>query len=216
MTLLPPTLQAGQPAPDFTLPAIHRDGEVSLADYRGRSPLLLALFRGLYCPFCRRHIAALGSTGDKLKGVGVETLAVVATRVDRARLYFRHRPTRLALASDPDLTTFRTFQVPKPEVTPQLMEALQAARTDLGGELPQKLPIMDAFQAAGEKDPYDLTSSDAEEKEKQFPQLVGQFLLDRHGIIRWANIEAAAEGLTGIGKFPTDGEFLAAAARLEK
>ena len=50
---LPPSLQPGEPAPDFTLAAIHRDGTLALADYRGRSPLLLALFRGLYCPFCR-------------------------------------------------------------------------------------------------------------------------------------------------------------------
>ena len=38
----------GEPAPDFMLPAAHADGMVSLADYRGRSPVLLALFRGLY------------------------------------------------------------------------------------------------------------------------------------------------------------------------
>ena len=41
-------VQPGEPAPDFTLPAANREGTVSLADYRGRSPLLLALFRGLY------------------------------------------------------------------------------------------------------------------------------------------------------------------------
>ena len=41
-------LQAGEPAPDFTLPAADRDGSVSLADYRGRSPVLLTLLRGLY------------------------------------------------------------------------------------------------------------------------------------------------------------------------
>jgi len=39
---------AGELAPDFTLPAAHGDGTVALADYRGRSPVLLALFRGLY------------------------------------------------------------------------------------------------------------------------------------------------------------------------
>jgi peroxiredoxin len=43
-----PPVQPGEPAPDFTLPAANREGTVSLADYRGRSPLLLALFRGLY------------------------------------------------------------------------------------------------------------------------------------------------------------------------
>ncbi len=211
-----PPLQPGATAPDFTLPAIHRDGHVSLADYKGRSPLLLALFRGLYCPFCRRSIAQLGVTADKLKARGVETLAVVATQVDRARLYFRYRPTRLALGSDPELTTFRAFQVPKPEATPQFMEAIQTTRTDVGGELPDALPIRDALNALDAKDRFEFTPSDNEEMEKQFPQLVGQFLLDRDGVIRWVNIEGAREGLAELGKFPTDEEFLAAAASLKK
>lgn len=43
-----PPAQPGEPAPDFTLPAANREGTVSLADYRDRSPLLVALFRGLY------------------------------------------------------------------------------------------------------------------------------------------------------------------------
>ncbi len=42
------TVQPGEPAPDFALPAVHQAGEVSLADYRGRSPVLLVLLRGLY------------------------------------------------------------------------------------------------------------------------------------------------------------------------
>ena len=42
------TPQPGEPAPDFSVPAANRDGSVSLTDFRGRSPLLLALFRGVY------------------------------------------------------------------------------------------------------------------------------------------------------------------------
>ena len=38
----------GEPAPDFTLPAAHAEGTVSLAEYRGRQPVLVVLFRGLY------------------------------------------------------------------------------------------------------------------------------------------------------------------------
>jgi hypothetical protein len=41
-------VQPGEPAPDFEVASVHREGTVSLADYRGRSPLFLALYRGLY------------------------------------------------------------------------------------------------------------------------------------------------------------------------
>ena len=41
-------VQPGERAPDFALPAADREGSVSLADYRGRSPVLLTLLRGLY------------------------------------------------------------------------------------------------------------------------------------------------------------------------
>lgn len=43
----PRVVQPGESARDFTLPTVHRDGTVSLADYRGRSPPLLAFFRGI-------------------------------------------------------------------------------------------------------------------------------------------------------------------------
>jgi peroxiredoxin len=34
--------------PHFALPAVNREGKVSLDDYRGRSPVLVGLFRGLH------------------------------------------------------------------------------------------------------------------------------------------------------------------------
>ena len=36
-----PTVFLGDPAPDFALPAVDGSGTVSLADYRGRTPLFL-------------------------------------------------------------------------------------------------------------------------------------------------------------------------------
>ena len=42
-----PPLPPGQLAPDFTLPTAPDEGFVSLADYRGRTPLLLALLRSV-------------------------------------------------------------------------------------------------------------------------------------------------------------------------
>lgn len=207
----PQVLRPGEPAPDFMLPAVHRAGTVSLADYRGRSSLFLAFFRGIYCPFCRRQIAKLGLSRDKLLAAGVETLAVVASNLDRTRLYFQYRPTRVPLAVDPDLITHRAFGISRFPVTPELMEALQTVRTDAMGELPQPLPLGDAANALNERDRFEHTESDLQEVEQQFPLDVGQFLVDRHGIVRWVNLESAGEGLAGIGKFPTDDELLAVA-----
>jgi peroxiredoxin len=41
-------VQPGEPAPDFEVSAVDREGTVSLADFRGKRPLFLALYRGLY------------------------------------------------------------------------------------------------------------------------------------------------------------------------
>lgn len=209
-----PPLRPGEQAPDFTLPAVEREGTVSLADFRGRRPLLLALFRGVYCPFCRRAIAQMGITREKLQAVGVESLGIVATRPEHARLFFRFRPTRLPLAADPELITHRSYGVPKPPVTPELMRDLQSVRINPTGELAAPMPILEANDALNRLDGFEPTETDRDDSQRVFPQLKGQFLIDRDGIVRWVNIEGATEGLAGIGKFPTDEELLAAARAL--
>lgn len=204
----------GEPAPDFTLPAVDRNENVSLAEYRGRSPVFLALMVGLWCPFCRRQIAQLGTTEGKLKALGVESLAVVATPPENARLYFKFRPTRLRLASDPELSTHRAYGVPRPPVNPELMEALGSVRINPDGVLPGPLPIIEAATAVARLDGYTETKTDQADMERQWPQLKGQFLIDRDGIVRWANIECAGEGLAGVGKFPPEEVILGAARAL--
>jgi peroxiredoxin len=207
----PRVLRPGEPAPEFMLPAVHREGTVSLADYRGRSSVLLAFFRGIYCPFCRRQIAKLGLSHDKLLAAGVETLAVVASNLDRTRLYFQYRPTRVPLAVDPDLITHRAFGVRKFPVTAGLMEAVQTVRTDAMGELPQPMPLPEAANALDERDHFEFTETDTREAEAQFPMDVGRFLVDRDGIVRWVYLESAREGLAGIGNVPSEEELLAIA-----
>ena len=203
----------GSPAPGFSLPAIHREGAVSLDSYRGKSPLLLAVFRGLWCPFCRRAIADLGVVSDKLRALGVETLAVVATDVDNARLYFKYRPTKVPLAADPECTTHRAYGLPKAPMTPETMAALGATMVNPTGELPGPLPVMQAGEALDRLNNFQRSASDNRDFEKQAGQMKGQFLIDRDGIVRWANIEGA-EGLSGIGKFPTADELVEAARKI--
>ena len=49
MTTTPPRpIQPGDRAPGFSLPAINREGAVSLDEYRGKQSVLVGLFRGLH------------------------------------------------------------------------------------------------------------------------------------------------------------------------
>ena len=216
MTESRPPVAPGEPAPDFTLPAVERPETVSLADYRGRSPVFLALFVGLWCPFCRRSIAQMGKVESKLKALSVETLGIVATAPENARLYFKFRPTRLRLASDPGLSTHRAYGLPKPAATPEFMKELETVQINPNREFPEPLPIMEAAMATGKQDGYTQNDTDKVELERQWPQLKGQFLIDRDGIVRWANAECATEGLAGVGKFPSDEEILTAARALPR
>jgi len=211
---LRPPVAPGEPAPDFTLPSVDGKAPVSLADYRGRSPVFLSLLIGLWCPFCRRQIAHMAATEAKLKTVGVETLGIVATPPENAQLYFKFRPTRVRLAADPQLTTHRAYRIPKPDPNPEFMKAMEGVRINPHGEFPEPLPIMEAAAATAKADGYANTDTDQADMERQFPQLKGQFLIDRDGIVRWANIECATEGIAGVGKFPSDEEILTAARAL--
>jgi peroxiredoxin len=206
----------GEPAPDFTLPAVDRQETVSLADYRGRCPVFLALFTGLWCPFCRRSIAQMGKTEGRLKELGVETLGIVATPPDNARLYFKFRPTHMRLAADPDMTTLRAYGLPKPTPTPELMKDIETTRINPAGEFSEPLPIPQAAATLAKLDGYTENETDRAEMERQWPQLKGQFLIDQDGIVRWANIECATEGLAGIGKFPSEEEIVSAVRALPR
>jgi peroxiredoxin len=208
-----PPVAPGERAPEFTLPAVDRTETVSLAHYRGRSPLFLALFVGLWCPFCRRSIAEMSAMEPRLKEAGVEILGVVATTPDNARLYFKFRPTKFRLAADPELATHRAYGVPKPAPTPELMKGIETTRINPTGELPEPRPIMEVAAAIAKADGYVDNPTDKAEMDRQWPQLKGQFLIDREGIVRWANIECA-EGLAGMGKFPSAEEILAAVRAL--
>ena len=159
----------------------------------------------------------MGGTREKLGTVGVETLAVMATDPARARFYFRFHPPRVRVGADPDLVAHRLYGVPNPAVvpvTPELVEAYRTTYINPMGDLPLPLPVLEASAETNRIDGHEPTESDRMEMQRHWPIGVGQFLVDRAGIVRWVNIEGAEEGLAGAGKFPTDEELLAAARAL--
>jgi peroxiredoxin len=217
-------LSPGDPAPSFALPAVNREGQVTLDDYRGRSPFLIGLFRGLHCPFCRRQLVQLGTTQDKLKALGVETMAVVNTPLERARLYFKYRPARVLLTADPDAATHRSFGVPAGTLVEHESEASWAqGKVTMGqmlatvvnptGELPEPQNVFVANETLNKRDGFEMTEADQQIAATHSMQLAGHVLVDRDGIIRWRHIEAA-ERIGDLAKFPSDEEILAAVGGL--
>lgn len=215
-------LQPGDPAPAFSLPAVNRDGPVSLDDYRGKRSVLVALFRGLHCPFCRRQIARLSATQQALAEEGVETVAVVNTPLERARLYYQYRPTPLVLAADPDVRTHQAFGLGETSVLPDDTDPKQlkwpyttsiahfaALTTRPRPELPEAVNAFDAMQALNRQDTFEPTEVDQQMAQAHGFQATGHFLIDAEGVIRWTFIEAS-ESAADVCRFPSDGEIVAA------
>ncbi|MES0210953.1 redoxin domain-containing protein [Mesorhizobium sp. M0028] len=196
-------LQPGDRAPNLILDAITQEGKIALDDFRGQKPVLVGLFRGLHCAFCRRHIAAQARLDPELREKGVESLTVVNTPIERARLYFRYHPMpNLLAASDPERASHRAFGLPNLEFTQNetnwpykvSMAAAKDMRVDIPGELPGPMDPIAASEILNKRDHYELTEADEQMMATGHGQLVGQFLLDRQGIVRWSFTEVPEGG----------------------
>jgi len=155
----------------------------------------------------------LGQIAQKLDAIGVKTLGVVATDAEPARLYFRFRRPRMPMGADPSLATHRAFGLPNfGPPAPEMGEVLErAAARELGLTGPA---TVGALAQLARRDGYAVTGADEADAARHGAQLVGQFLVDREGVVRWANVECARDGIEGLGKLPSEDEVLAAARAL--
>ncbi|OOG72517.1 peroxiredoxin-like family protein [Sinorhizobium sp. A49] len=215
-------LQPGDRAPNVVLDAITQDGQISIDDFRGRKPVLVGLFRGLHCPFCRRQIAAMAQLDGALREKGIESLTVVNTPIDRARLYFRYHPLpNLLAASDPERVSHRAFGLPNLQFTEDEDEwphklakkTAMAMLIDMPGELPTAMDPWAASAFLDKADGYEIMQDDERMIAAGEGQLVGEFLLDRDGIVRWSFTEATADGHNMFG-MPRREELMSAASNV--
>jgi peroxiredoxin len=203
-------LQPGDRAPNIVLDAVSREGKIALADFRGHRPLLVGLFRGLHCAFCRRNVAAMAQLRPALGEKGVECLAVVNTPVERARLYFRYHPAPdLLAAADPERASHRAFGLR--EVG---MDTVMAMRIDLPGELPGPMDPLAMDEFLNKKEGYEITEADQQMMAFGKELLVGQFLIDRGGIVRWSSTEVFLENSLDPVMTPDPEELMSAASQV--
>jgi len=221
-------LQSGDIAPSFQLPAVNHEGIVSLDDYRGKRAVMVGFFRGLHCPFCRRHIAHLALAREKLAQQGVETVAIVNTRLERARQYFQYRPTRMALAADPEVKTHRAYGLGQVQLVPDTTDPrdlswpktgtlaqLLATSINPTGELPEPMNLFAASEVLNARDGFEETEADKQIHAAYAGQRSGHFLIDAEGVIRWVHTEAP-DNPNQLGGCPSEDEMLVAARTVSR
>lgn len=73
-------LAVGKMAPTFTLPSTK--GSLDLAKEFSSKPTILVFYRGSWCPFCNRQLAALGELEAQLTSLGYQIIAVSPDTVE--------------------------------------------------------------------------------------------------------------------------------------
>jgi len=150
-------------------------------------------------------------------------MAVVNTPLERARLYFKYRPARVLLAADPEAATHQAYRLPAIAVVederatswPQSATLGQFLATPINptGELPAPQHCFAAMETLNKKEGFEPNEVDQQIAAAHGTQLTGYFLVDREGIVRWRQVEAA-ERIEDLSKFPSDEEILTAARDL--
>jgi peroxiredoxin len=215
------TIGVGDLAPRFVLSTIGADGETRLDDYVGRAPVFLNLMRGLHCAYCRRHLINLNKLDRTLKEWGIETLAVVSTQPERARMYFQYRPTDLVIASDPRTQTHRDYGLPRVAIDETTsdwprrvtMAEFAVPRPDPTGTLSGLKPLPEFAEDLDRLDGYASTEQEVAADMSEGILLTGHFLIGRDGRIAWIYVEAP-EGVAGFGGWLSEDQILGAAKQV--
>ncbi len=151
----------------------------------------------------------LGQWREQLSREGVETVGIIATNAERARLYLRLRPTKLPLAADPDCNTHHAYGIGNVDyAVPEVLDEVQKPQYNPAGELAKPVSWPEAFPAYDKLDGFTYTKTDEEDVARhQRSQMTGQALVDRDGVIRWLNTEMD-HGAQALGGFPAVEELL--------
>lgn len=89
----------GTTMPDFLLPD-HRGKLVRLATLRAHGPVVVVLFRGVWCSFCRVTLTALAEAEARVRAAGGQLVAISPQRAPAAARHLDFAGARFPLLSD--------------------------------------------------------------------------------------------------------------------
>jgi peroxiredoxin Q/BCP len=101
-----------QPAPDFTREA-HQGQQIRLADYQGKSVVVLYFYPKDGTPVCTKEACAFRDAYEEFTKMGAVVIGVSNDSVDRHRAFAANLALPFLLLSDQDDSLRKTYQVPK-------------------------------------------------------------------------------------------------------
>ncbi|MEX2044269.1 MAG: redoxin domain-containing protein, partial [Opitutus sp.] len=103
------------PAVGKTVPAVtvrtDKSASVSLRAALGSKPTVLIFYRGGWCPFCTRHLAALAEAEADLRAAGFQLLAISPDRPEKLRARPSHQNLPYTLLSDSEMNAAKAFAI---------------------------------------------------------------------------------------------------------
>ena len=88
------------------------------------------------------------------------------------------------------ILTYRAYGLPHLPKTPAVLEIVEVAAADMARELGIPTAPGQASEAAIQRfDGFEPVESDLQDAERDQALLIGQFLIDVQGIVRWVHIE---------------------------
>lgn len=142
-----PGLRAGESAPDFTLfNAFGR--RVTLSDQLKEGPVVLAFYRGAWCPFCNIELNALQRGLMHFKKYNASLIAVTPQRPDKSKEQIKKAEYIFEVLSDLDSSVMKSynlyFEVPR-ELHELYKNRFGLDITDYNGKDRLGLPVPGTF-----------------------------------------------------------------------
>ncbi|MCR4289969.1 MAG: AhpC/TSA family protein, partial [Candidatus Scalindua sp.] len=111
-----PGLKPGEKAPDFTLTNAFGE-EIKLSDQLKKGPVVLAFYRGAWCPFCNIELNVLQRSLTHFKEYDATLIAVTPQRPDKSREQLEKAEYSFEVLSDLDDSVMKSynlyFEVPR-------------------------------------------------------------------------------------------------------
>lgn len=182
-------IQSGAAAPPFKLESV-QGSIVSLADYKGKSNVLLWFSRGFACAFCRAYMTQLQSAASDFRAQQTEVIQVSANVLTRARQYFQTSPLIFPYLCDPEKRLYSAYGLEDRGLVEagksNLGGAVYAAQTGQFGSISQSM-TSDVLNGAFLQRLHHYALTAVEQ---------GLILIDKEGIVRWSKALGPLENIT--------------------